>query len=59
MFCDIYHQVLNGISFTVEPGHTVAIVGPSGNGKSTILQLIQQFYEPQSGQVPLQPLLDM
>ena len=44
-------QVLDDMSFTIEPGQTVAIVGPSGNGKSTILQLIQQFYQPDLGQV--------
>ena len=44
-------QVLDDMSFIIEPGQTVAIVGPSGNGKSTILQLIQQFYQPDLGQV--------
>ena len=43
--------MLNGTSFTIEPGQTVAIVGPSGNGKSTILQLVQQFYQHDSGKV--------
>ena len=44
-------QILNGISFKIEPGQTVAIVGPTGNGKSTILQLLQNFYSPNSGKV--------
>ena len=35
----------------MKPGQTIAIVGPSGNGKSTILQLIQKFYAPNNGQV--------
>ena len=38
--------VLNGISFHVEPGETVAIVGGSGTGKSTILNLILRFVDP-------------
>ena len=44
-------KILNGLSLVIEPGQTVAIVGPSGNGKSTILQLIQQLYSPDCGQV--------
>ena len=44
-------QILKGLSLDIEPGQRVAIVGPSGNGKSTILQLIQQLYSPTSGQV--------
>ena len=44
-------QVLRGLDLFVEAGKTVAIVGHSGSGKSTILQLIQQLYTPTSGQV--------
>ncbi|KAK8900237.1 hypothetical protein M9Y10_002560 [Tritrichomonas musculus] len=40
---------LNGLSFTINPGETVAIVGESGCGKSTTLLLLQRFYDPQSG----------
>lgn len=43
--------VLNDLSFTVKKGETVAIVGPTGAGKSTIVQLIPRLYEPQSGQI--------
>ena len=43
--------VLNKISFTVNPGETVAIVGESGCGKTTILQLIQRFYEVSEGEI--------
>lgn len=43
--------VLNSISFTVDPGEVVAFVGTSGGGKSTIINLLQHFYEPQSGEV--------
>ena len=46
-------QILQGMNLVIEPGQTVAIVGPSGNGKSTILQLIQQLYTPTYGQVTL------
>jgi ABC transporter fused permease/ATP-binding protein len=43
--------VLNDISFSVKAGEKLAIVGPSGTGKSTIASLILRFYNPQSGQV--------
>ena len=42
---------LKGVSFAIEPGQVVAIVGPSGTGKSTIVSLITRFYDPVSGQV--------
>ncbi|MCH5249228.1 MAG: ABC transporter ATP-binding protein [Lachnospiraceae bacterium] len=43
--------VLNGISFTVPKGKTVAIVGASGSGKSTLLRLICGFYRPRQGSI--------
>jgi ATP-binding cassette, subfamily B, bacterial len=46
-------SALDGVSLTVAPGETVALVGPSGAGKTTILQLIMRFYDPQSGVVRL------
>jgi ATP-binding cassette subfamily B multidrug efflux pump len=41
--------VLKNINFSVEPRKTLAIVGPTGAGKSTIVRLLSRFYEPQSG----------
>ena len=46
-------SALKGVSLHVRPGETVALVGPSGAGKTTILQLLQRFYDPQSGRVTL------
>ena len=43
--------VLNELDFTIEAQQTVAIVGRSGSGKSTIAKLIPRFYDPQDGQV--------
>ncbi|MEM9046651.1 MAG: ABC transporter transmembrane domain-containing protein [Pseudomonadota bacterium] len=42
---------LTDVSFEVRPGETVALVGPSGAGKTTILQLLLRFYDPDSGQI--------
>ncbi|AEP00554.1 ABC transporter ATP-binding protein [Heyndrickxia coagulans] len=50
-----YHeeQVLKDISFHVNKGEIVALIGESGAGKSTIFNLIERFYEPQSGEMYL------
>ncbi len=42
---------LDGVSFDVEAGETVALVGPSGAGKTTIIQLLLRFYDPDSGAI--------
>ncbi len=44
-------QVLKDVSFTVEPGEVVALVGSSGSGKTTLVSLISRFYDPVSGQI--------
>uniref|UniRef100_A0A1I7UJF4 ABC transmembrane type-1 domain-containing protein n=1 Tax=Caenorhabditis tropicalis TaxID=1561998 RepID=A0A1I7UJF4_9PELO len=43
--------ILKDLSFTVEPGETVALVGPSGSGKSSCISLLENFYIPNAGQV--------
>ncbi|GAB4415748.1 MAG: ABC transporter ATP-binding protein [Anaerolineales bacterium] len=45
--------VLKNVSFTAEPGQTVAIVGPTGAGKTTIINLIPRFWDPISGTVKI------
>lgn len=42
---------LHGISFSVEPGQTVAIMGETGSGKTTLIQLLSRFYDPCDGAV--------
>jgi len=44
-------KVLNDVSFTVNPGETIALVGPTGAGKSTIVNLISRFYDIQQGDI--------
>ncbi|KAG2073837.1 P-loop containing nucleoside triphosphate hydrolase protein [Suillus decipiens] len=46
-------KILRGLSLTVEPGTYVALVGSSGCGKSTVIQLLERFYDPLSGRVSL------
>lgn len=44
-------KILRGLNFEVEKGQTVALVGSSGCGKSTIIQLIQRFYDCDGGEI--------
>ncbi len=47
------HAVLQEVSLSVEPGESVAIIGPSGVGKTTLLQLLNRFYDPSGGAILL------
>uniref|UniRef100_A0A3Q2XK91 ATP-binding cassette, sub-family B (MDR/TAP), member 9 n=1 Tax=Hippocampus comes TaxID=109280 RepID=A0A3Q2XK91_HIPCM len=46
-------EILKGVSFTLKPGEVTALVGPSGSGKSSCVNLLENFYVPQHGQVLL------
>ncbi len=48
---DPEHPVLNDFTLSVEAGETIALVGPTGGGKSTIVNLLCRFYEPRKGQI--------
>lgn len=43
--------VIDNLTLTIQPGSTVAVVGPTGAGKSTIVKLIERFYDPTTGEV--------
>ncbi|MEL6420313.1 MAG: ATP-binding cassette domain-containing protein, partial [Pseudomonadota bacterium] len=44
-------QALDNVNLLIEPGETVAFVGPSGAGKTTVIQLLQRFYDPRTGRI--------
>ncbi|MDP1668667.1 ABC transporter transmembrane domain-containing protein [Phaeovulum sp.] len=46
-------SALDGVTISIAPGETVALVGPSGAGKTTMIQLIQRFWDPEHGRVTL------
>jgi ATP-binding cassette, subfamily B, multidrug efflux pump len=48
---DAGQVVLDNVSFTVEPGKTVALVGPTGAGKSTVVSLVSRFYDANKGRI--------
>jgi len=48
---DNNHLILKNVRFEVKPGETVALLGPTGSGKSTIIRLIPRFYDPTSGRI--------
>lgn len=45
------HEVLRNVSFTAKAGQTIAILGPTGSGKSSLVHLLQKLYSPQSGSI--------
>ncbi len=53
---DAQREILHGISFQVKAGEKIAIVGPTGSGKSTISRLLLRFYEPDSGRISVDGL---
>lgn len=53
------HDVINSLSFQIEPGQRLALVGPSGSGKSTLLEALAGWLPPQSGSIVLRPGLEI
>ncbi|MGE8216773.1 MAG: thiol reductant ABC exporter subunit CydD [Stenotrophomonas maltophilia] len=53
------HDVIQGLSFQIEPGQRLALVGPSGSGKSTLLEALAGWLPPQSGSIVLRPGLEV
>jgi len=49
-------SALEDVTLMIEPGETVALVGPSGAGKTTVIQLIQRFWDPETGRVTIDGL---
>jgi ATP-binding cassette, subfamily B, bacterial len=52
-YSGILNEALSGVDFVVEPGETVALVGETGAGKSTVVKLVARFYDPSEGAVSI------
>lgn len=50
------HQVLSGVTFDVKPGQVLALLGPTGSGKSSVINLIPRFYDPTAGRITIDGL---
>ena len=50
------HPILHDVTFTAEPGQVIAVMGATGSGKSTLINLIARFYEPTRGRITLDGL---
>jgi ATP-binding cassette subfamily B protein len=50
---DKQREVLHNISFTIQPGETLGVVGPTGSGKTTVSSLIMRFFDPTNGRITL------
>ncbi|MBM4120662.1 MAG: ABC transporter ATP-binding protein [Nitrospira sp.] len=50
---DPRQPVLSDVSFTMQPGHMVALVGPTGSGKTTLINLLHRFYDPAEGAIAI------
>lgn len=50
---DPNHPVLHGVDFSAEPGQTIALVGPTGAGKTTIVNLVARFYDVSAGRITI------
>jgi len=50
-------EILKNISFNIDPGQTIALVGPSGAGKTTLIRLLHRFYDPTQGEIRVDGIL--
>ena len=54
-------KIFNDFNLIIEPGKTTAIIGPSGSGKSSLVSLIERWYEPERGRIVLddEPIIEL